>query len=297
MPKKTRSAVQPAAPTPAPAAPVQAPPPQPPAGSASLITTTANGSNHGTKVDLQAVYQAIVYGLQTFYQPTDQFQMTTGVYTRDELVEEFQQFVGAAQATKASNQQWRADVQTERGLELHVRELRKGVQGIATARFGAAGAPMLQFGFELVKPRQKSAESKAVAVAKGLATRTERGTLGKVQKKDIKGNVSVELVVTPGPTPAQPAAPRYGAAGGASRRRPRPLRRRSAPAAAPPGATIVPNGGVVAHSTVVSGSPRRRGGEVRGSWLGPRPPPRCLVRRSSVSCDLLASRAGASCGD
>ena len=125
---------------------------------------------------------------------------------------EFQSFVAAAQATKASNQQWRADIQTERAMETHVRDLRKGVKGIATARFGASGAQMLQFGYSLPKPRKKSAETKAAAVVKGLATRKKRGTMGSVQKKDVKGNVSVELVVTPGPDGTQPVPVVQGAA-------------------------------------------------------------------------------------
>ena len=266
MAKKTKPAVQPPAPTPAPAAPTAAPPTPTPTVASSpamaLITTTANGSNHGTKVDLQAVYQSVVHGLQTFYLPTDVFQMTSGTYTRDELVGEFQQFVSAAQATKVSNQQWRADVQTERALELHVRELRSGVQGIAAARFGASGAPMLQFGFLLAKPRKKSAETKAVAVAKGQATRKERGTLGKVQKKDIKGNVNVAIVVTPG-TDGSQVAPPAGAqpvAGGAATQAAlpaaapavgnggTPVATAAAPVAAvPAGGGVAPGPGVAGH--------------------------------------------------
>jgi hypothetical protein len=201
-PAVTPPAAQAAPATPAaPASPAPTPP-----TTTSLITATANGSNHGTKVDLQAVYQAVVNGLLTFYQPTDIFQMAAGTYTRDELIAEFQSFVTAAQTTKATNQQWRAAIQTERGLELHVRELRSGVSGITQARFGKNGAQNLQFGFDLPKPRTKSAQTKAVAVEKSRATRTERHTLGSVQKKDIKGNVNVALVVTPGTDGAQTTA-------------------------------------------------------------------------------------------
>jgi len=240
----------PAAPTP-PATPVATAPAAPatpattPATTGSLITSVANGSNHGTKVDLQAVYQAVVNGLLTFYQPTDIFQMAAGTFTRDQLIGEFQNFVAAAQATKASNQQWRADIQAERGLELHVRELRTGVAGITAARFGKNGAQNLQFGFELPKPRNKSAETKAVAVEKSRATRTERHTLGSVQKKDIKGNVNVALVVTPGtdgspvapPAAAQPVAVAPVATPAATNGAPASA---SSPAAAPAGGVVVP---------------------------------------------------------
>ena len=164
----------------------------------SLITTTANGSNHGTKTDAQASYQATIYGLITYYDPTDIFQMQAGTFTRDELVGEFQSFVQAAQATKSSNQEWRGNIQTERALEEHVRVLRQGVKGIVQARFGPTAAQCMQFGFTLPKPRVKTATSKAVAVQKALATREERGTIGKKKKEAIHGNVNVALVVTPG---------------------------------------------------------------------------------------------------
>jgi hypothetical protein len=219
VPKKPKTAVQPVAPANPAAAPPPAAPATPPAAPPTLITSTANGSNHTTKVGLQASIQAVISGLITYYEPTDMFQMNGETYTRDELVAEFQSFVTAAQATKTSNQQWRTNVQAERALELHVRSLRKGVEGIVNARFGPEGAQNLQFGFAMAKPRVKSAETKAAAVVKGLATREKRGTLGKVQKKDIKSNVSVALVVTPEatqnaaqPTAAAPAAQSVSAA-------------------------------------------------------------------------------------
>ena len=243
MAKKTKSTVQPAVPATPAATPPPATPATPPAAPTSLITTTANASNHGTKVDLQASIQAVIFGLLTYYEPTDTFQMNGTTYTRDELVAEFQSFVTAAQATKTSNQVWRANVQSERQLELHVRSMRKGVQGIVAARFGADAAQNLQFGFPMAKPRTKSAETKAVAVQKGLATRKERGTMGKVEKKAIKGNVNVALVVTPGPTATQNAQPVAAAADpqGAS---PAPM----AAAAPAPAAATAAGGAVPPHA-------------------------------------------------
>jgi hypothetical protein len=170
-------------------APVQ---PQPAAGSTPppLITATANGSNHGSKVDLQAIYQGLVSGLLALYQPTDTFLMKTGTYTRDELVTQFQGFVAAAENTKSTNQAWRASVQTERELETEVRTLRQGVRGIAQARFGAEGAQLLQLGFPPAKTVKKTAASKAEAVVKSKATRVARGTKGKKQKLDITGETA-----------------------------------------------------------------------------------------------------------
>jgi hypothetical protein len=120
-----------------------------------------------------------------------------------------------------------------------VRDLRTGVRGITQARFGKGGAQNLQFGFNLPAPVKKSAETKAVAVAKSKATRKQRNTMGSVQKKDIKGNVSVALVVTPGPDASQPAAPVAA---------PPPAPVAAAPAPTPPAAApAVANGAPVAN--------------------------------------------------
>ena len=166
-------------------------------------------------------------------------------------------FVGACQNTKASYQQWRANVQAKRSMEVNAKELRQGIKGIAQARFGQQGAQNLQFGFSLPKPRKKSAETKAVAVAKSAATRKQRNTMGSVQKKDVKGNVDVALVVTPsgGPSPTDSAANGAGAAptgaqgappvvvptNGASAA-PVPPAVAPAPAAAPAGPSATSNG-------------------------------------------------------
>jgi hypothetical protein len=45
-------------------------------------------------VDFDGVlYEAVIDGLLAFYEPTDTFRMPYGVYTRDELVEEFRHFL------------------------------------------------------------------------------------------------------------------------------------------------------------------------------------------------------------
>jgi len=58
--------------------------------------------------------------------------------------------------------------------------------------------------FDLTPPRvpaPRTAEEKAIAVAKAEATRIARGTTSAKQKKTVKGNITAKLVVTPGGTP------------------------------------------------------------------------------------------------
>jgi hypothetical protein len=200
--KKATPAV-PATPAPSPPAPNSPVLTQP-----SAITGVANDSNQGSKVELQTSYAAFITGLQQFYQPTDLFDLPTGVMTRDEVIAEFQRFITAAEKTKASNKVWRTDVQTERAVALQVAPIRRGVRSVVTGKFGADGAELLQFGVEPRKPPKKTAATKALAVQKMLATRKSRGTKGSVQKKDIHGTVPDASATPSAPAAAEaPAAP------------------------------------------------------------------------------------------
>ena len=175
-------------------APAPVPPP--------TITATG-GSNHGTKVDLQASYQALIGGLQTFYQPTDVFLLNGASYTRDSLITELQKFIALAEATKEANKSWRDAVQVEHLFELEVRPLRQGVRGIVAARFRKDATQLLKFGFVQGKKGKKTPDTKAKAVVKGKATRTARGTKGKKQRLAIK---APPVAATPGATSATPPA-------------------------------------------------------------------------------------------
>ncbi len=71
---------------------------------------------------------------------------------------------------------------------------------VAFLRFTYGKQPEVLADFGLAPsraPAPQTAEQKAVAVAKRAATRHARHTMGKNQKKDVKGAVSAALVVTP----------------------------------------------------------------------------------------------------
>jgi hypothetical protein len=199
------------------------------------VTGVANGSNHATKVDLQAQYQSVISGLLAFYAPTDTFLMKSGTYTRDDLVTKFQTFVAALETTKSSNQQWRQDVQTERLLELEVTPLRVGVRAVAQTRFGKDGTQLLQFGFQPAKVPVHSPASRVLAAAKAKATRAVRGTVGKKEKAKLQGTVTTVTVGTPAPQAGNPSpAPVASAAPAAGNA---PVTPAAPPATAPAPAT------------------------------------------------------------
>ena len=82
---------------------------------------------------------------------------------------------------------------------------------------GTSATALADYGLPVPKVRTPlTAEQKAVAAAKRAATRKARGTTSAKQKKAIKGNVSVAVVVTPAEpavaTPAPAVAPAATAA-------------------------------------------------------------------------------------
>jgi hypothetical protein len=72
----------------------------------------------------------------------------------------------------------------------------KGLRAWIASRFGASSSEAKELGFEPPKVRAKSAETKALAVQKNLATREARGTIGKRKKQRIKGTVPAPSTAT-----------------------------------------------------------------------------------------------------
>jgi hypothetical protein len=177
-----------------------------PAG-ATVITATAGGGNHGTRLDLQASYQALVSGLLVSYPPTAVFELGKETYTRDQVVAVLQGFIAQGEATKTAHQAWLSAVQTERAAELEVRPLRNGLRGIIAAKLGNDATEMTRFGFLPKKRGKKTAATKAKAAAKAQATRKARGTVGKKQRLQIQAPpAGATAGPPPTPTPAQPPA-------------------------------------------------------------------------------------------
>ena len=69
---------------------------------------------------------------------------------------------------------------------------------VVRSTFGNSADVLADFGLAPFKvPVTKTAEEKAVAAAKRVATRKARGTMSSKQKKEIKGSITAKLVVTP----------------------------------------------------------------------------------------------------
>jgi hypothetical protein len=221
------------------------PPASATANAPPAITSASKTGGKVPKLQIQASYQALVSGLISTYQPSDTFNINGETLTRDEVVARLNTYIGAAESTKSSRQQWLGAVQTEHASLLAVTPLRQGLHAIVQARLGGKDATGLTaFGFSPAKSTKRTVTRKATAVAKTAATREARHTMGSVQKKTVKGDV-VGLTMTPliasQPTPAPSASSAGSSRQGSS----------SAPAT-PSSAT--PSGALAASTPAVTSS-------------------------------------------
>jgi hypothetical protein len=154
---------------------------------------------------------ALITGMGKRY-PNGSQQLAFGGTTRTvtATTQLLQSFVDLRQAVIVAQAAARTKVAAERAqgpaLLLFIEELVAFIK----VTFGNQPDVLSDFGLAPRKvPTPPTAEQKAVAAAKRLATRKARGTMGPKAKKGVKGNVTATLVVTPAApaeAPAQPAA-------------------------------------------------------------------------------------------
>ncbi len=174
-----------------------------------VVTAPSGPGTSKSKMNVEVRYQTLIAGLLANFDPASSFPLPTGTFTRDELVAILQKRIAAGEASKSAKTAWHSTVEAERQAEADLSPLRKPLQQSLAGRFGASGAQMAEFGFAPAKPRKVSAKTKAAAAVKAKATRQARGTMGKKQKKDVKGGVTAVLMtpVTAPPPITAPAAP------------------------------------------------------------------------------------------
>jgi len=84
---------------------------------------------------------------------------------------------------------WRTAVERERELETKLKKLHFSVKSYLEGAFGPSSAALRAFGLKPQKKAVTPVETKKLAVEKRLETRKLRKTMGKKQKKQIKGTI------------------------------------------------------------------------------------------------------------
>ena len=119
------------------------------------------------------------------------------LYTPAQLKAAFQAQTTALQASEASRKRWESDVVAAKAVSKTVNALYASLQSCLVGQYGkTAVSALADFGMNAPKVRAPTVATKAAAAVKRTATRKARHTMGTVQKKAVKGDVTA-VVITP----------------------------------------------------------------------------------------------------
>jgi hypothetical protein len=118
-------------------------------------------------------------------------------YTVTSLIQVLQDFVDQRNAVLTARATVKAKLDAERARAPDQLAVIRAFEKVVRGTFGNSADVLADFGLPPARARTpQTAEQKAVSAAKSKATRAARHTMGKVQKKDVKGAIKASLVVT-----------------------------------------------------------------------------------------------------
>jgi hypothetical protein len=168
--------------------------------------STPNTVNITTqKAGVAAEYQALINGINSLLPGVDPFVLGSTTISRADLLAKLQSRLNADTATKAAQTAYHNAVENEHALDTAIAPLRAQLKLFLQSRFGKTSTQLQSFGFAPSRVPDKTVASKSTAVAKTLATRKARNTLGKQQKSSIHGAVEVATPTPPAATTPSPA--------------------------------------------------------------------------------------------
>jgi len=136
-------------------------------------------------------------------------------YTSAQIEASLQTLSDLNAAVDAARATTKAKVAAQTTQAPPLRSLMAAFVAYVKVTFGNAPDVLIDFGLAPKKARTPlTSEEKVAATAKRAATRAARHTMGKVQKKGVKGTVTTIVTQPPATAPA-PAAPTTGVTGSA----------------------------------------------------------------------------------
>jgi hypothetical protein len=178
-----------------------------PAGKGAFTTSTGEttmSSSNQAKSNRQTRLRQAMSGIEKYFLSLPSLTLAGVSYSPADLTKLFQSGIDASLTSSNSKAKWLADVQVERNMFAKIDPVFRLFKSWVTTYLGDtqdAAQKLEDFAFTPRKARaKKTAATKAGAAVKAKATRTARHTMGKQQKKAVKGTVA------PATTPATPAA-------------------------------------------------------------------------------------------
>jgi len=192
--------------------------------------STTNGSK--ARLTNQAADQKMIDGFNKHAQTVPSLLIAGTSFKPADIITVLQTRLSTANAAQSTRATWQNAVKADKDERAKTKTLVDGVRQALLVALSASIDALADFGLSPRKVRVLTPEQKAVAAAKAKATRKARGTMGKVQKKGVKGAVTATLVVTPqsgsqpavtAPAPATTPAPAPAPTTGAPATAPAPV--------------------------------------------------------------------------
>jgi hypothetical protein len=131
---------------------------------------------------------SLIEGIRKRLSPTEPLRLLGVVYLPQELIALFQEERDGITAAEHAEAVARGARKRSRELIQRNHKLRMALEGHVRATFGDDIPLLGDFGYERDKKGHKSVHTKVEAAEKAKATREARKTMGRVQKKKIKGS-------------------------------------------------------------------------------------------------------------
>jgi hypothetical protein len=156
------------------------------------------------RTNTQAHDAQVIEGIKKRLQNVSSVPIGGSTYTPADLVKLVQSRIDSASGSATAKANWHSTVVDHTTLNSKLTPVLRGLRRYVIDVFGEVSPVLADFGFASPKRATRTPEQKAAAAAKAKATRAARHTMGKKQKKSVKGAVT-GIVVTP-VTAAQPTA-------------------------------------------------------------------------------------------
>jgi hypothetical protein len=169
-----------------------------------LIMTTVN------RTKTQAHDAQVIAGIQKHLQTASSLPLAGATFTPAVLVKLVQSRIDSANGSTAAKANWHSTVVDDKTLNTKLAPVIRALRQYVINVFGDTSPVLADFGFTPPKRATRTPEEKAASAAKAKATRAARHTMGKKQKKGVKGAV-IGITVTPIPAPppiaTEPSSP------------------------------------------------------------------------------------------
>jgi len=130
----------------------------------------------------------VISGVEKRFPRRETYLLDGKPYSRDEIVAVFRDAVDALGAIQAARAALAAAIAKERATARRVQALMPRIVAYVGERFGSSADVFADFGWKLPKkPGPKTTAAKLAGLVKGQATRKARRTMGKRQRKQVKG--------------------------------------------------------------------------------------------------------------